>query len=289
MNVRRERRDSKGGSGRFHKPPLRVFTTTLWEYPSQDYEGFKRGVDAAAAGPRDDTGKRQVAIEPGSGPEDSGGGLDVQGATPSWVVWQVLRRYTRENDLVVDPMAGAGTTIDVARQLGRKALGYDLTPRRKDVFRADARKLPLENAKTDFVFIDPPYSTHLTYSENPSDIGSLDAGGADGGRAYYEAMSGVFREAHRVLKERRYLAVYVSDSWRKRKGGDPGSGAGVFMPIGFELFGLLRGMFKPVDIACVVRHNAKLTRGNWHKAAEEGNFFLRGFNYLFIFKKEGKA
>jgi hypothetical protein len=40
-----------------------------------------------------------------------------------------------------------------------------------------------------------------------------------------------------------------------------------------------------VDIISVVRHNAKLTRGNWHKAAEEGNFFLRGFNYLLVARK----
>jgi adenine-specific DNA-methyltransferase len=39
----------------------------------------------------------------------------------------------------------------------------------------------------------------------------------------------------------------------------------------------------------VVRHNQKLDRGNWRKAAEEGNFFLRGFNYLFIMKKQRSA
>lgn len=259
----------KGGPdrGRFRKPPLRVMTTTLWEYPSQDFEGFERRPP-----------------EPGLTVEERE--RAVQGATPSWVVWQLLTRYTRENDLIVDPMAGAGTTLDVARHLGRRALGYDLTPRRPDVFRADARGLPLEDGKADFVFIDPPYSTHLEYSEDRADIGGLDAAGADGGRAYYEAMERVVGEAHRVLKDRRYIGVYVSDSWRKRRGGEAGSGAGVFMPIGFELFAILRGRFKPVDIVCVVRHNAKLTRGNWHKAAEEGNFFLRGFNYLLIGKKE---
>ena len=41
-----------------------------------------------------------------------------------------------------------------------------------------------------------------------------------------------------------------------------------------------------MDIIAVVRHNQKLSRGNWHKAAEEGNFFMRGFNYLIIMKKE---
>lgn len=251
--------------GPVRKPPLRLMTTTLWEYPSQDYDGFVR------------------RVPPGGG-ED--GERALRGATPSWVVWQVLTRYTRENDLVVDPMAGSGTTLDVAAQLGRRPLGYDLTPRRSDVFRSDARKLPLEAGKADFVFLDPPYSTHLEYSSDARDIGRLDAGGPDGGAAYYEAMAGVLREAHRVLKDRRYIAVYASDSWRKRRGGDPGTGAGVFMPIGFELFSIMRKLFKPIDVVCVARGNAKLKRGNWHKAAEEGNFFLRGFNYLLIAKKE---
>lgn len=234
----------------FKKPPLRVFTTTLWEYPSQHYGAEIQG------------------------------DKNYTGATPSWVIWQLLQRYTREKDLVVDPMCGGGTTIDVARDLGRRALGYDLTPSRDDIIRADARRLPLEDAKADFVFIDPPYSTHIEYSDDPRDIGRLDAGGdsgGDGGAAYYAAMEQVIAECHRVLKNRRYMGLYVSDSFKK---GQP------FMPIGFELFSIMRRKFKPVDIVAVVRHNAKLKQGNWRKAAEEGNFFLRGFNYLFIMKKE---
>jgi hypothetical protein len=107
--------------------------------------------------------------------------------------------------------------------------------------------------------------------------------------AYFEAMAQVIGEIHRVLRNRRYLGLYVSDSWRKQKGGPVGSGAGLFMPIGFELFGILRKTFKPIDIIAVVRHNQKLGKGNWHKAAEEENFFLRGFNYLFILKKVEQA
>ena len=246
------------------RPPLRVFTTTLWEYPSQHYDTFAPGAPASTMQ----------------------GDRDYAGATPSWVIWQCLMRYTREKDLVVDPMCGSGTTIDVARDLGRRGLGYDLKPSRPDIFRADARKIPVEDEKADFVFIDPPYSTHIDYSDDPRCIGKLDAAGADSGRAYYEAMAQVIGEIDRILKPKRYMALYVSDSWRKRSAGDAGAGTGMFMPIGFELFSLLRRHFKPVDIIAVVRHNQKLARGNWHKAAEEGNFFLRGFNYLFIMKKE---
>ncbi|HVZ94367.1 MAG TPA: class I SAM-dependent methyltransferase [Phycisphaerales bacterium] len=249
--------------------------TTLWEYPSQHHDSPSGA---------------------------SFGDKNYAGATPSWVIWQLLTRYTREDDLVVDPMCGSGTTLDVARDLDRRALGYDVSPRpgRSDIFRADARKLPLEDAKADFVFIDPPYSTHIDYSDDPKCIGKLDAFEAppakrrDGGEktksgegdgaslnAYYTAMREVIREIHRVLKPRRYMALYVSDSFRKGAGPD----ASGFAPIGFDLFALMRERFTPVDIISVVRHNTKLTRGNWRKAAEEGNFFLRGFNYLFIMKK----
>jgi hypothetical protein len=72
------------------------------------------------------------------------------------------------------------------------------------------------------------------------------------------------------------MALYVSDSLVKGKH---------FCPIGFELFGLLRKRFTPVDIVCVTRHNTDLSKGNYHKAAQEGNFLLRGFNYLFIMQK----
>lgn len=266
------------------RPPLRVFTTTLWEYPSQHYDSYV-----------DDDGRVIRSKLPMQG--DSA----YVGATPSWVIWQLLARYTRPNDLIVDPMCGSGTTIDVARDFGRRGMGYDLAPSRPDIFRADARKLPMEDGVADFAFVDPPYSTHIDYSNDPACIGKLDSGGIDAGRAYYEAMELVIRELHRVLKNRRYMGLYVSDSWKKRAGGGSAQRSGRdvdstdrapttgFMPIGFELFSIMRRHFVPVDIVCVVRKNAKLERGNWHRAAAEGNFFLRGFNYLFIMKKVDEA
>ena len=236
------------------RPPLRIETTTLWEYPSQQY---------------------------GAGGQ---GDQNYAGATPSWVIWQLLQRYTREGDLVVDPMVGSGTTIDVAEDLNRKARGFDLSPQRDDITHADARELPLEQGVADFVFIDPPYSTHIEYSDDERCIGKLDAGGDDFGAAYYGAMRRVIAEIDRVLKDRRFMALYVSDSFEKKAPLEQR-----FMPIGFELFAMLRERFAPVDIIAVARGNRKLERGSWRKAAEEGNFFLRGFNYLFIMKKDARA
>jgi DNA modification methylase len=233
-----------------------------------------------------DAAPRQLEIEGDAvvGAGSMQGEKDYVGATPSWVIWQLLSRYTREGDLVVDPMCGSGTTLDVCRDLKRKGVGFDLNPQRPEITRNDSRKLPLEASSVDFAFLDPPYSTHVDYSDDARCIGKLDSGGDDGGKAYYRAMEEVIREMYRVLKNRRYMGLYVSDSWRKRKGA-PGAGGGEFMPIGFELFAIMRKYFTPVDIICCVRHNKKLEFGNWRRAAEEGNFFLRGFNYCFIMKK----
>jgi DNA modification methylase len=219
-----------------------LMTTTLWDFPSQQYG------------------------------DESQGSKEYEGATPAYLIWNLLHRYTQPKDLVVDPMAGSGTTLDVARELGRRALGYDVHPSRKDIFNCDARKLPLQDAKADFVFIDPPYSTHIDYGPDPRCIGKLDAGGTE----YYEAMDAVIAEIHRILRPDRRMALYVCDSFRKGK---------PFCPIGLELFDRLRRRFEVVDIVAVVRHNRTLKRRHWHTSAVEGNYFLRGFNYLFIMRK----
>ena len=86
------------------KPPLRIQTTTLWDYPSQNY---------------------------GKGTQ---GDQNYTGATPSYIIWNLLSRYTGKGDLVVDPMCGSGTTLDVARDLERRGLGYDINPSRDDIY-----------------------------------------------------------------------------------------------------------------------------------------------------------
>lgn len=226
-----------------NKPSLRIQTTTLWNYPSQNYGKGKQGDQNYA------------------------------GATPSYIIWNVLSRYTKEGQLVVDPMCGSGTTIDVCRDTDRRVLGYDIHPVRNDIYRADARKLPLEDRKADFVFVDPPYGDNIEYSDEKDCIGRINA--TDPG--YFTAMDGVIGEIDRVLKGDRYMTLYVCDYYHRKKG---------FIPIGFELFRMLSRRFTPVDIITVTRHNKTLKMGNYHRAAEEGNFFLRGFNYLFIMKKE---
>ena len=227
---------------------LRLQTTTLWYHPSQQH--------------RDPTDPRKVFGDP-----------RYEGRTPSYVIWNCLERYTRPGDTVLDPFCGGGTTLDVARSMEREAVGFDIAPARPDIGHADARALPLERESVDFAFLDPPYSTHVRYSEEEGCIGTLDAFEP----AYFDAMAEVFDEQWRVLRDRRYLAVYVGDTFQKKRG---------FVGIGAELYGILARRWRPIDHIAVVRGNRKLEKPRFHKAAAEGNFFLRGFQHLLLFKKE---
>jgi DNA modification methylase len=228
----------------FKKPKLTLQTTTLWDYPSQHY------------------GDRMQ------------GDKSYKGATPSYVIWNLIQRYTDVGGVVLDPMCGSGTTLDVCADTRREGIGFDVAPYRDDIRQADARKLPLKDASVDLVFVDPPYSTHLKYSGHPQCIGELDANGPE----YYAAMGLALGEMHRVLKPGGHLGLYVSDSYVKDE---------PFMPIGFELFNLMRQRFEAVDIVAVTRRNKTLQHGHWHRSAQAGGYFLRGFNYLFIMKKAG--
>ena len=224
------------------KPALRIQPTTLWEYPSQHY-----------------------------GEEQQGDSRYV-GATPSYVIWNLIQRYTKPGDLVVDPFCGSGTTLDVAKDTGRLGRGFDLAPYRPDIERADARKLPLASNSAALVFMDPPYGDHIHYSEDPECIGKLSAYD----ERYFRAMNRAIREAARVLAPGGVLGLYVCDYFEKKHG---------FSPVGFQLFVSIAESLTPIDIVSVVRHNRTLEMGNYRKAAEEGNFFLRGFNYLFLAQK----
>lgn len=227
---------------RFEKPALSPQVTTLWDYPSQHYGDEEQGDKA------------------------------YKGATPSYVIWNVIHRYTKPGDTVVDPFAGSGTTLDVCKDLERKGIGYDLVASRADIKQADARSLPLKSASVDLVFMDPPYADNLDYSDDPRCISKLKANGQ-----YQRAMKLALKEAHRVLREDHVLAIFVADVLKKAKH---------FFPLGFELFSLAQAEgFLPVDIVSVVRHNRTLSMGNYRKAADEQGFYLRGFNYLLLLRK----
>lgn len=217
-------------------------TTTLWDFPTQNYGNIPHGNNK------------------------------YRGVTPAFVIWNLIQRYTNEGDLVIDPMCGSGTTIDVCNEENRRVIGFDIVPYRSDIKQADARNLPLEDQIADFIFIDSPYSDNIEYNKHPDNIGNISCEKNE----FFIELEKVSKEAYRVLKPVKYIAWLIGDHWRKKSG---------FIPVGFKIYNILEKYFNPVDIIAVSRHNQRSNTPLWQKRAKEFNFYLRGFKYLIIMQK----
>ncbi|MEO0172380.1 MAG: DNA methyltransferase [candidate division WOR-3 bacterium] len=236
---------SKNISGLVEKnfrPP--IFSTTLWDFPRQSYGDKPKGNNK------------------------------YPGVTPAFIIYNLIHRYTEPNDLVCDPMAGSGTTIDVCKEERRRVIAFDIVPTRPDIIQADARKLPLKDNSVDMIFIDSPYGDNIKYNEHPLNIGNIPASD----EKFYDELEKVMQECYRILKYGKVLAWLIGDQWAKK----------TFIPVGFKVYERLTKYFQPVDIICVVRRNQSSNTPFWHSKAIQHNFYLRGFKYLIIVKKEHK-
>jgi DNA modification methylase len=223
----------------YDKPKLE--STTLWDHPRQSYGKTQKGSNKYA------------------------------GVTPAFVIYNMIKRYTEPGDLVLDPMAGSGTSIDVCNEEGRTCMAYDISPVRHDIVQNDARKLPLADDSIDMIFIDSPYGDNIDYNDHPNNIGKISAENDE----FYEALDMVMAECHRVLKSGKVIGWLIGDQWVKK----------TFTPVGFRVYKDLCKYFDTVDIVSVARRSQTSNTGMWHNRALRFNFYLRGFKYLFIMRK----
>ena len=223
-----------------------IESTTLWDFPKQSYGLTPKGNNKYA------------------------------GVTPALIIYNMVWRYTEPGDLVVDPMCGSGTTIDVCKAEKRGVIGYDISPTRPDIIQNDARKIPLDGNSVDMVFIDSPYGDNVRYSEHPDDIGHISSESEE----FYNELEKVMEQSHRILKEGKVLGWLIGDQWVRKK----------FTPVGFRIYDRLCKYFEPVEIICITRRGQHSNTVVWHNRARRFNFYLRGFKYLIIVRKHsGKS
>ena len=67
------------------------------------------------------------------------------------IVSQLVEKYTKEGDLVVDPFGGCGTTLVESRVMRRPSIGVDINP--VAVLMTKAKKTPIEPAKIEEKFL----------------------------------------------------------------------------------------------------------------------------------------
>ncbi len=61
------------------------------------------------------------------------GDPNFHGNSPTQIVENSILFYTKEGDIVLDPMAGSRTTIDVCKKLNRQCIASDIKSAREDI------------------------------------------------------------------------------------------------------------------------------------------------------------
>jgi DNA modification methylase/predicted transcriptional regulator/uncharacterized ParB-like nuclease family protein len=153
------------------------------------------------------------------------------GRIPGELLCHVLYFFTKPGDLVVDPMAGSGTTLDACLLMGRKARGYDIDARheRTDIEAHDlSTGWPDTVTKAALVFWDPPYFDKMDHASIGDDgyiEGSISGLDPD---EYLAWFADRFAELHKQVKPGTRFAFLMSD-WDPENAKRHQGHAGIFV------------------------------------------------------------
>jgi len=141
-------------------------------------------------------------------------GQKYPGQIPGQAVINLLLWLTKPFDVVLDPMAGGGTTIDVCRYLLRRYYCFDIAPKRPDIKKWDIRDgYPRLPYKPDFVLLDPPYwrLKRDEYSNDGSAMGSYDE--------WVNFMRKLAKDTYKVLTPGGHAALFIESFLDERETG----------------------------------------------------------------------
>ena len=204
-----------------------------------------------------------------------------------FVAKNIILRYSKPNDLVLDQFVGGGTTLIECKINNRNAIGIDINPNAIEITKnklnfdcdtenkielllGDACDLPLEDESVDLICTHPPYADIIKYSDGiEGDLSWLKY------KDFIVEIEKVAKECYRVLKKDKFCAIVMGDT-RKN---------GMVQPLGFEVMQKFINVgFKQKEIIIKEQHNCKAT-GFWKTNSEKYNFLLLAHEYIFVFKK----
>lgn len=215
---------------------------------------------------------------------------DWRGNWAPEVVRNLILRYSKEGDILLDPMIGGGTTAIEAKILNRNIICSDINEKALErtkeslrfkvpnkswqkVLKRDARDLrKAQENSIDFILTHPPYADIIKYSEGKinedlSNIHSIEK--------FVDEIGKVAGELYRVLKPGKFCAILIGDTRRNK----------MYQPLAYKV------MQKFLDAGFLLKEdiikrqfNCKAT-GFWVKKSKEANFLLIMHEHLFVFQK----
>jgi len=210
------------------------------------------------------------------------------------VARNLILRYSKQGDIVLDPMVGGGTTLIECLLTGRDGIGIDvnynsalLTKNRisfpekyleklpdsdQKVYKGDCRNLnKIDDESIDLVATHPPYANIIDYGE---EVTAGDLSAIPNYEIFAEEMSQAALEFYRVLKPGKYCAILIGDTRNKKH----------FVPISSKI------LKKFLEVGFVLKED--IIKAQWNCQStplwvnnDEKDFLLIMHEHLFVFRK----
>jgi DNA modification methylase len=212
---------------------------------------------------------------------------------------QMITRYTKKEDWVLDTFAGCGTTLIEAQRLGRNCVGIELQEKVAEIannlIHAEPNKYKTINevvqgdsAEVDYLellkkyglksvqllIMHPPYFDIIKFSNEPKDLSN-----AKSVDDFLGKMRIIVEKAAAVLDKGRYFALVIGDKYNKSE----------WLPLGFlTMQEVLKCGFK---LKSIIVKNFEETLGKrnqkelWRYRALVGGFYIFKHEYIFLFRK----
>ena len=143
-------------------------------------------------------------------------GVSHYGNSDARIVDNMLWLYTQPFDVVFDPFAGGGSTVDICRKRSRRVYASDLTVkpgreheiREHDIVGAIPR-LPWKEVS--LVYLDPPYRAQAAgkYSEKLTDLANMVL------EEFHDVLAGIIKTIAAKLRSGAHIALLISPTqWK---------------------------------------------------------------------------
>jgi len=176
---------------------------------------------------------------------------DTSGAHLGWywgnfipqIPRQLLLRYTKKGEWIIDPFLGSGTTLIECRRLGRNGIGIEINKETAQkaieliekennphnvetvTISADSSLINLNKVlrekgikKAQFIVFHPPYFDIIKFSDEPQDLSN-----ARNVESFLKGFGAILDNVLPYLESGRYFAVVIGDKYSK----------GEWIPLGF--------------------------------------------------------
>jgi len=213
---------------------------------------------------------------------------------------QMVKRYTKRGEWVLDTFVGCGTTLIESQRLGRNGIGVELQesiaqkardliacePNKygvvAEVVTADSQEIDYRAAlkkhnqrSVQLLIMHPPYFDIIKFSNDRRDLSN--ASSVD---KFLEMMSRVVDSASAILEKGRYCVLVIGDKYSR----------GEWIPLGFLTMNeILQHGFL---LKSIIVKNFEETTGKrnqkelWRYRALVGGFYIFKHEYIFVFKKK---